>query len=245
MRLRKVLLVDDLALYADAVAVLLSDVPDLLLLGRYTTSDPTLIRDVANLRPDVVLLDVQPLGRGAGSLLSDLHRAWPRGALVVLTGSRDTALAVAAAHAGVTAWIDKDTASARLVEILRGVCVGQAWFPPTHLGAILREFRSMTDAGQRERRRPVGRLSRRERDVLAAVVAGKSVDVIARELQLGQAAARSCISNILVQLGVDGRLAAASVAARSVTGPNDVGRSDDRDVVDVMRPDDSSPSSCQ
>jgi two-component system, NarL family, response regulator LiaR len=214
-------------------------VPDLLLLGRFTTTDPTLVATVKNLRPDVVLLDVQPLGRKAAPLLAELHRAWPRGALVVLTGSRDTTLAVAAARAGVTAWIDKDTATARLVEILRGVCVGQAWYPPTHLGAILREFRSAADVDTDGRRRPAGRLSRRERDVLAAVVAGNSIDTIARELQLGQDAARRCVSNILVQLGVERRLAAASVAARSSTAPNDVGRSDVRDVVELMRPGDS------
>jgi NarL family two-component system response regulator LiaR len=241
MPLLKVLLVDDLAMYTDAVAVLLSDVPDLLLLGRYVPHDPALVRDIANLQPDVTIVDLEPLGDRAGALLSDVHRAWPSGALVVLTGSTDPDLAVTAAVGGATAWIDKGTATGQVVNVIRGVCAGQAWYPPKLLGAVLRAFQWLSAAG--ENSQSIGRLSQQEHDVFAAIIAGKTAEVIGRELRLSEGEARSCITHLLVRLGVDSRLAAARVAAHSTPEPYGGDQSPMRDVVTLMPPDDSTPGS--
>lgn len=214
MPITRVLLVDDLVMLADALALRLSSVPDMLLLGRYATGDPDLIRDVATLVPDVIVIDPAPAGASAGRLLTALRQGRPQAQIVVLTGSSDTNLAVMAAKAGVASWVDKASSTDHLVEVLRGVRNGQAWFPAPALGAILRALREEGDE-QSGPSHSLDALSPREHEVLAAIAAGKSPDVIARELSISVNTVRTHTSSILTKLGVHSRLAARAWPPRA------------------------------
>jgi two-component system, NarL family, response regulator LiaR len=143
----KILIVDDHEMLTDSLVLRLSSVPGLVLLDRYATTDPALVRDIGALRPDVTTVDVEEVGHRTGPFIRSLLEAWPNGQVVVLSASKEPALAVAAARAGAASWVDKTSSIEDLVDVLSGVGQGLAWYPPWHLGHILRALLRDARAG--------------------------------------------------------------------------------------------------
>lgn len=204
-------LVDDQELLAEALAARLSGVPDVLVTGHAATAAPFLTETVARTRPHVLTVEVQPTPDRTAAVLAQLRGASPKTHLVVLTGSNDPEQAVVAARAGAVAWVRKHSSPEHLVAVLRGVCLGGAFFPPELLGTVLAELRE--DIRRvRDGDGPLDVLSRREREVLLGIVEGKRGSQIATELYLSVNTVRTHTHNIFSKLDVHSRLEAASVA---------------------------------
>lgn len=207
----RVLLVDSHAMLTDALTVQLSTAADLWVVGSATPDDPRLLDTVRTLHPDVITTEIGPATAATGGMLRTLHAAYPPAWLVVLTGSHDCAHAVAAARAGAAAWVSKESPLDHLLEVLRGVPLGQAFYPPRQLGVVLRELRD--DARRaRDCSARLDVLSHREREVLVLMVNGKPVSQIATESVVSTSTIRTHVRSILTKLGVRSRLEAVSVA---------------------------------
>jgi two-component system, NarL family, response regulator LiaR len=211
MNVLRVLLVDDHMMVAEALAARLSAAPDLWVAGRCATGDPNLADIVRRARPDVVAIEVEPLGPAIGEVLERITAARPGVRLVVLSADRNVAHAVDAARAGADAWVPKQTGANEFEAVLRAVCRGHSWFPPEMLGEILRELRA--DVGRvKEYQDPLDVLSPRERDVLASMVDGRRGRQIADDLMISTDTVRTHTRSIFTKLGVHSRLEAVSVA---------------------------------
>jgi two-component system, NarL family, response regulator LiaR len=207
----RLLLVDDHLMVTEALASRLSAAPDMWVAGRCSTTDPSLLDIVGGMRPDLITIEVEPLGRGAGEVLRRLIAARPQAKVVVLSADHDVSHAVEAARAGVAAWVDKKQGAAELESVLRGVSRGESWFPPRMLGEILRALR--TDVTRaKEDTDGLDMLSPRERDVLRGLVEGKRGGQIARELMISTDTVRTHTRNIFAKLDVHSRLEAVRVA---------------------------------
>jgi len=211
MEVLRLLLVDDLQMVTEALAARLSAAPDLWIGGTCSTADPKLPEVVRWLRPDVIVIEVEPLGFAVGEVLQRLIAAWPKTRVVVLSGSEDLSHAVAAARAGAQAWVSKKQGADVLEAVLRGVCAGQSWFPPEMLGKVLRSLRADVRRAS-DRSSPLDVLSPREMDVLACMVAGKQPGQIAAELMISTHTVRTHTRGIFSKLGVHTRLEAVRIA---------------------------------
>ncbi len=207
----RILLVDDHLMVTEALASRLSSAMDLWVAGRCTTADPSLLDIVRGLRPDVITIEVEPLGPAVGEVLTSLVAARPEAKVVVLSADHDLAHAVEAARAGVAAWVAKEQGAAELETVIRGVCQGSAWFPPEMLGAVLRELRADVSRA-REHENLLDVLSPRERDVLVSMMDGKRGRQIAQELLISTDTVRTHTRNIFAKLDVHSRLEAVRVA---------------------------------
>ena len=207
----RILLVDDHLMVTEALASRLSAAMDLWVAGRCTTADPNLLDIVRGLRPDVITIEVEPLGPAVGEVLQGLVAARPEAKVVVLSADHDIAHGVEAARAGVSAWVAKEQGAAELETVIRGVCQGYSWFPPDMLGAILSELRA--DVGRaREHEDVLDMLSPRERDVLLSMMDGKRGRQIAQDLLISTDTVRTHTRNIFAKLDVHSRLEAVRVA---------------------------------
>jgi two-component system, NarL family, response regulator LiaR len=207
----RLLMVDDHAMLTEALSVRLATHPDLWIVGSCTTGDPRLPELVGRLRPDVLMIDPQPVGRDAGALLERLaaQRAGVR--IVVLTGAQDARMAIDVARAGASAWVSKDSDVEEMTRVLRSVHRGCSSYPPELLGAVLRALRE--DARRAvSRGGPLDVLSARERDVLAGMVAGMRGPQIAAELLISAETVRTHIRSILGKLRVRNQVEAISLA---------------------------------
>lgn len=207
----RVLLVDGHKMLTDTLAARLSTATDMWVVGSSTLDDPRLTEIARTLRPDVITTEVAPVAAETASLLRSLGAARPSARVVLLTGSDDTAHAVAAAREGAAAWVSKKSSVDHLLGVLRAVSEGHACYPPRHLGAVLRELRDdVRNARSHTERLAV--LSQRERDVLLRMVDGKPVSQIAVESLVSTNTVRTHVRSILTKLGVHSRLEAVSVA---------------------------------
>jgi DNA-binding NarL/FixJ family response regulator len=206
----RLMLVDDHLMITEALAARLSAAMDLWVAGRCSTVDPNLADIVRGLRPDVIVIEPAPFGDEIADMLGTLMAARPEARVIVLTSDHDVAHAVEAARAGVAAWVAKEQGAADLETALRGVIKGESWFPPHMLGEILRELRA--DARRAGQGDSLGMLSRREREVLLAMMDGKRGGQIATDLTISADTVRTHIRNIFAKLDVHSRLEAVRVA---------------------------------
>ena len=216
----RLLLVDDHLMVTEALASRLSAAPDMWVAGRCSTTDPSLLDIVGGLRPDLITIEVEPLGPAAGEVLRKLISARPQARIVVLSADQDVSHAVDAAQAGVAAWVDKKQGAAELETVLRGVCRGESWFPPGMLGEILRALRSDV-ARAKEDGEGLDMLSPRERDVLCSMMEGKCGGQIAQELMISTDTVRTHTRNIFAKLDVHSRLEAVRVARAAGLHPQE------------------------
>jgi len=207
----RVLLVDSHVMLTDALTVQLSTATDLWVVGAATPEDPRLLDMIRALRPDVITTEIGSATAATAGMLRKLRAAYPPAQLVVLTGSHDCAHAVVAARAGAAAWVSKEGSLDHLLEVLRGVPRGHAFYPPRQLSVVLRELREDVHRA-RDCSARLDVLSRREREVLLRMVDGKPVSQIALESVVSPSTVRTHVRSILTKLGVRSRLEAVSVA---------------------------------
>jgi DNA-binding NarL/FixJ family response regulator len=208
---KRLLLVDDHLMVTEALAARLSAASDLWVAGRCTTVDPNLTDIIRGVRPDVITIEVEPLGDRLGEVLRKVIAARPQARVMVLSSDRSVAHAVEAARAGAAAWVAKEQGAAELEAVLRGVIKGDSWYPPHMLGEILRELRE--DARRASQGDDsLSMLSKREREVLVAMINGKHGRQIARDLTISTDTVRTHIRNIFAKLEVHSRLEAVRVA---------------------------------
>jgi len=94
---------------------------DLWVAGRCTTADPNLLDIVRGLRPDVITIEVEPLGPAAGQVLQALVAARPEARVVVLSADHGVApipedLKAAGLRAG---WLNPKEIAAQVEKTLK------------------------------------------------------------------------------------------------------------------------------
>jgi two-component system, NarL family, response regulator LiaR len=207
----RLLLVDDHLMVTEALAARFSAAMDIWVAGRCATTDPSLLDIVRGVRPDVITIEVEPLGSAIGEMIRLLVAARPEARVVVLSSDHNVAHAVEAARAGVSAWVAKEQDTAELETVVRGVVEGKSWFPPEMLGEILRQLREDIRRVN-EHDDVLNLLSPRERDVLLSMMEGKRGRQIAQDLMISTDTVRAHIRNIFAKLDVHSRLEAVRVA---------------------------------
>lgn len=204
-----VLVVDDHAVFADALQARLAREGDLCpVTVAYGARDA--LATAAAGRSDVVVLDVV-LGDGSGlDLIDGIRRVSPDSKIMMLTAATTVDDVVTALIRGARAWLPKTIASDRLVQVVRGVHRGEAWLAPDLLGRVLDELTSRT-VGQPN---PLTVLTARESEVLQCMVDGLSRTEIALRLGLSANTVRTHTQNLIAKLGVHSTLESVAVALR-------------------------------
>jgi DNA-binding NarL/FixJ family response regulator len=163
------------------------------------------VESALELRPDVVLLDINMPGNGIAAA-AEIAPQLPETAIVMLTVSRDDSDLFDALRAGAQGYLLKDTDPVRLPHALRGVLAGEAALPRALVSRVIDEFR---DRGRRKKltfanRRGV-ELTSREWEVLDLMYQKLSTAEIAERLFVSQVTVRSHIAAILKKLRVESR----------------------------------------
>lgn len=240
MDVLRLVLVDDYRMVTEALASRLSSAPDLWVAGCCQTDDPRLPEVVRWLRPDIVLIDVEPLGIAIGEVLGRIREAWPDARMIVVSADGDVTHAVEAARAGADAWVSKSQGADQLETVLRGVARGHSWFPPDMLGEVIRALRDDVRTA-RESSNLLDTLSPRELDVLASMAKGKRARQIAAELMISADTVRTHTRSIFGKLEVHSRIEAVSVAWAAGLRPEE-GQQGGEDRPERIAPPPSAPS---
>lgn len=195
-----VFIVERQALFAKALSALLSQDPQVRVVGAASEYDRAAIAAAA---PDVVVIDVDAEGDGdALGIVQRLERDGvdtPR--ICVLSAHVIPAAMQRCFARGADGFIGKDTEPADLVRAVKSVAAGGSYLDP-RIGAELASMRQSDH------------LSARETEVLRLVGACLSNKEIAVRLGLAEKTVKSHVSSILAKLHLQGRTQAAVHAMR-------------------------------
>ncbi|WP_207206943.1 response regulator [Nocardioides ganghwensis] len=188
----RVLVVDDHPLFRSGLRGLLETVADVEVVGEAADGDTAVSRAV-ELRPHVVLMDLNLPGTPGLEATRRIVAAAPEVAVLVLTMLADEASVVAALRVGALGYVLKEAGQDEVVAAIRTVAAGGAVLGPGLAGRLL------------DRPSPGSALTHRESEVLALLARGRSNSEIARELGLSLKTVQNHVSSVLGKLQVRDR----------------------------------------
>lgn len=207
----RVLLADDQALVRSGFRLILDVEDDLEVVGEAADGEQA-VAAAADLRPDVVLMDVQMPVLDGIAATERITAAGTGRVLVLTTFDRDDYL-FAALRAGASGFLLKNADPDDLVEAVRAVAGGHALLAPEVTRRVIERFASPSGAAYRPEL--LATLTDREREVLSWMARGRSNAEIAEELVLGEATVKTHVSRVLLKLGVRDRVQAVVLAYES------------------------------
>jgi DNA-binding NarL/FixJ family response regulator len=202
----RVLLVDDQALFREALHTLLSVQPAIQVVGEAGNGLDAL-RLVEEKGPDVALMDLQMPVLDGVAATRRIRDEYPNCRVIVLTTFDDDEYVFEGLRAGAIGYLLKDVSAQKLVEAIQAAARGESFLQPSVAAKVVAEFARQQSAS---RIQPLPEpLTNREIDILRLLSAGLNNREIADQLFLAEGTVKNHLTNILGKLGVRDRTQAA------------------------------------
>ena len=208
-------LIDDHTLLRRGLVALLSQQPDLRVVGEAGDAAEAL-RLLPALRPDVILLDNHLPGVRGVDAIAGLREASQGSRVLMLTVSEDGQDLAAALRNGAQGYLLKTIDGDLLAQAIRRAARGEPVVSPEMMGKLVAAFQSQgapTPEPLPEEEEPASVLSPREEDVLREIARGLSNKEIARALDIAETTVKIHVQHILRKLGLSSRVQAAVYAS--------------------------------
>lgn len=204
-----VLLADDQALVRTGFALILNAEPDLEVVGEAADGDEAAAL-AAELRPDVVLMDVRMPETDGIEATRRITAALPATKVLMLTTFDLDDYVVSAFRAGASGFLLKTAPRDQLVAAVRTVVAGEALLAPLSTRRLLEQFTQPPEGTP-----ALAELTTRERDVLVLLARGLSNAEIAAELVVEPSTVKSHVASLLAKLDCRDRVQAVVFAYES------------------------------
>jgi DNA-binding NarL/FixJ family response regulator len=168
------------------------------------------VRRTAELRPDVVLLDIRMPGMDGIEATRQIVASGGRSRVLVLTTFDLDEYAYGALRAGASGFMLKDARPDELLAGIRAVAAGDAVVAPAMTRRLLEVF--TTQISPRDDDPRLTGLTQREREVLIAIAAGLTNSEIAEDLSLSESTVKAHIGKVLAKIGARDRVQAVIIA---------------------------------
>jgi DNA-binding NarL/FixJ family response regulator len=209
----RVVVVDDHALFRRGLEMVLGEEADIEVVGEAGGSAEAVQR-VAELAPDVVLMDVRMPRSGGIEACRAIKAAAPSCKIVMLTISDQEADLYESIKAGASGYLLKEISIDEVASAIRAVAGGQSLISPSMASKLLTEFAMMMKRGDERHESPSPRLTERELQVLKLVAKGMNNRDIAKALFISENTVKNHIRNILEKLQLHSRMEAVVYAVR-------------------------------
>ncbi|MET9678282.1 response regulator transcription factor [Streptomyces sp. NPDC006482] len=208
----RVLIADDQMMVRQGFTVLLNAEPGIEVVGQ-AVDGADAVTKVAELSPDVVLMDIRMPGTGGIEATRVLTAAAGSTVKVLVLTTFDLDEYVyEALRAGASGFLLKDASADELAEAVRVVARGDALLAPDLTKRLIAEFSRLSATPRSPLKDRVGVLTERETEVLTLVAQGLSNAEIATCLVVAEQTVKTHVSRILVKLGLRDRTQAAVFA---------------------------------
>ncbi|NLO75995.1 MAG: response regulator transcription factor [Clostridia bacterium] len=164
-------------------------------------------------KPDVILMDINMPGTNGVEATRIIKREFPNMGIIALTIHEDEEYVLELVRAGVSGYVLKDIAPAKLVETIRTVAAGNSVIDPTITRTLFSELNRLTR--RRHAQEEWESLTEREMDILKLITQGKSNKEIAVDLCISEKTVKNHITYVFRKLKVDDRTQAVLFAIKN------------------------------
>ena len=204
----RILVADDHPIVRDGLTAVLSTQPDFQVVGE-AGSGNEVARLVEEMRPDVVLLDLQmPDGDGVEAL-TQMRESHPDVRVIVFTAFDTDERILAAVQAGAKGYLLKGTPREQIFDAIRVVHSGGSLLQPIIASKLLQQISHSSDSPAATR--PV---TPREHEVLTLMTRGMQNKEIAADLGISVRTVKFHVTSILGKMNANNRTEAVSVAVQ-------------------------------
>lgn len=198
----RIVVADDHALVRAGITGVLDATPGFELVGEAATGREA-IELVVKHRPQVAVLDISMPGMSGLEAAALLRRDHPEVRILILSVHDHSEYVMESIRAGANGYLRKDAEPRELRDAIRAVARGDAYYSPAvarQLNAALRG--EVPVAAPSDHAARLESLTRRERDVLAGVTAGKTNKQVAAELGLSPRTVESYRESLMRKLEI-------------------------------------------
>ena len=199
-----VVVADDHPIFRDGIQRLLAAQGDISVIGEARDGAEAL--DLTRkTTPQILLLDLKMKGMDGIQVLQDLHRSKDSVRVILLTAEINDLQMMEALRLGAKGVLMKDVDTAALLDGIRAVAAGERWIVNRRESAIGPQSGNDKSAAPPD-------LTKRELQIVAAVVAGMSNRMVAEEFKISEDTVKHHLTNIFYKLNVSSRLELAVYA---------------------------------
>ncbi|MDQ0788998.1 response regulator transcription factor [Streptomyces sp. B3I8] len=208
-----VLIVDDQPLQRYGFRVLLDSILETDVVGE-AANGAEAVRRTAELRPDVVLMDVRMPGMDGIEATRRITAAGGRSRVLVLTTFDLDEYVHAALRAGASGFLLKDARPEELLAGIRAVAVGDAVIAPALTRRLLDEYTQHVPAARRDPGTDprLRSLTEREHEIFVAIGKGWTNGEIAARLVVSESTVKTHVGRVLAKIGARDRIQAVILA---------------------------------
>ncbi len=195
----RILLADDHTLFRQGVKTLLASESDMEVVGE-AADNGSAAEKAAELKPDVVLLDIGMPGPSSFETARQIKKNRPETRVLFLTMYDDEDYLVESMEVGANGYVLKDSPAAQLVAAVRDVYRGGSYLSPRMLSQLVDDFRTRVKTTDRVPR--FATLTPREKEVLKMLAEGNSVKEVAGQLKLSVKTVEAHKFNLMRKLDI-------------------------------------------
>ena len=207
----RLLLVDDHAVVRSGLRMLLESEADFEIVGE-AGSGREALKAVAEMRPDIVLMDIGLPDISGIEAAAEIKRLRPETAIVALTIHEDEEYFFKMLAAGASGYVPKRAAPEELLTALRAAATGEVYLYPSLAKLLVTDYLAQDSAARQAE--ALDGLTDREHEVLAHLADGASNGEIAETLSISPKTVARHRENIMRKLGLHSRTELVKYAIR-------------------------------
>ncbi len=191
----RVLIADDHVIFRQGLIALLARRKDMEVVGQAADGQEA-VRQVAALKPDVVLMDIAMNGMNGLDATREIHRAWPTVRVLVLTQYESKEYVFSILRVGAAGYVLKSSRIEELVEAIRTVHSKGAFLQPD-ICHVVADGIAATPQGPDL----LPSLTEREEEIVRLIADGLNGHEIAQRLSISTKTVVTHRANIMQKLG--------------------------------------------
>ena len=207
----RILIADDHPIFRDGLKRLLESEGEFKVIGE-ACDGVEAVTMARQLIPEVMLLDLAMPRRQGLDTLRELSSDARSVRVILLTAAAEKEQIVEALQLGARGVVLKDSATQILLKSIRAVMNGEYWVGRESVSNLVQYLRTLVTPAPAFPQRNKYRLTPRELEIIAAVVAGFANKEIAQYFKISEDTVKHHLSNIFDKVGVSSRLELALFA---------------------------------